>query len=59
MLMGVTYVVQSATAVAGQMNYFRYLIVPIQDAVYLLIYLFILSSIRAHLRLLKSWRAAE
>ncbi len=57
--MGVTYVVQSATAVAGNLNFFRYIIVPIQDLVYLVMYLVIFATMRENIRFLKVWRSTQ
>ena len=59
MLMGVTYVVQSATAVAGDMNVVKYIVYPIQDAVYILIYVLIFINMRRNLAFLREWRRMD
>ena len=59
MLMGVTYVVQSATAVAGDMNVVKYIVYPIQDAVYILIYVLIFVNMRRNLAFLREWRRMD
>ena len=56
--MGITYVVQSATAVGANLSFFHFIIVPIQDLVYLLIYFLILSNMRRNIKFLKIWRSA-
>ena len=57
--MGVTYVVQSATAVAGDMNVVKYIVYPIQDAVYILIYVLIFINMRRNLAFLREWRRMD
>lgn len=59
MLMGVTYVVQSATAVAGDMSVVKYIVYPIQDVVYVLIYILIFINMRRNLVFLREWRRMD
>lgn len=59
MLMGVTYVVQSATAVAGDMKVVKYIVYPIQDVVYVLIYVLIFVNLRRNLAFLREWRRMD
>ncbi len=56
MLMGITYVVQSATAVAGDMDVVKYIVYPIQDVVYLLVFGLIYINMRRNIAFLRECR---